>query len=289
MLCNFNPTIYKDNNVYRQLIRCETDTRHWSRSIFSYKYNILSLDYKILESHDMSFIIKKKRFKNVLRSKLYYKGYKWCMEDITILSTDLGLNYKVIGTCNICCQRKPIIFRVGIVEIDFDLHTIKLLKTLKVKNMNRIEKNWNILEHNSNYYCIYSYFPFKVYKINKDLTLSKYITIDSKNLLRKIDTTCLYSTYKSIYFTGSGHPIKMDKDNYLIILKRRVQNGIYEYYVANIYMGQNSIKLTIKNKISLMGNKLYLNSVHLIDNKIIGCIGKEDKGYDTIELDLTPV
>jgi hypothetical protein len=288
-IIKFNPSIFNFLDQNYLLIREETDTNNWIESILSYSLCKLDENLNIIERKSCSFDINNKKY-NIINRLSIFKDY-YAIEDIKVFSN--LINNNIIGIANILCKEtnydinnkmwgnEKRIFRVGVVNININTKTIKLIKILDISNfeLENEEKNWALFENNNNYYMIYSLFPLRIFKLDTNSwTLEPYYYSDNFDLLSTLNFDNLSKFYKKIFYSPTT-PIKMSENEYIIIVKKKLENDVYNYYKFKLIFKNNEIKVIIDNNILFSGLKLYLNDVKKINNDIIACFGINDKNY----------
>ena len=275
-LYSFNPSIFKYNDKIYALIRNETNVFSFYNSILS--YNLLELDINLNLLNTLKLKIK------INDSTEYFKISRPNIDNIPIIEDikiySKPINNQVIGVCNVLLEKN--IIRVGIVEIDVINESINLIKILEIENIKNKEKNWLLFENNNQYYFIYQLFPsLIIYKLdNNTYLLTKIFEKHTFNILKNHKFTHnIYNTYKNLYFTPCSNIIELTKNIYLIIIKKRTLNNIYEYYYIILTIINDNFSIHfIDNKI-IEGQKLYLNDIKIINNQFIECWGINDRDY----------
>lgn len=272
----FNPTLCLANDgKIHELIRVETNVVNWMESLLSYEYHLLDSDFNVLERQPMKFNINENTFTSIKRSMVSYNKNLWCIEDIKLFD----FNGKLYGTSNIYYQHHPRIFKVGLVQVDLEKYEIKFVTFLSVPGMGLCEKNWCTYNYNNEHYVVYSMFPLKIYKLNTyTFELTKHHEIDTTPLIKNIDFTNINNYYKNIYYTVCGHPIKVNENKFIILLKRRDADNYYSYYSCIMEINDETVTLNINLKdILYTGLKLYASSIHQRNNNLLLCFGDNDK------------
>lgn len=274
-----NPTIFKINNEFYSLIRCESDVVKWNNSELSYNFCKLDEDFNVLTTELCTFKINENIFKGINRKSLKKDNY--CIEDIKILK--YNLNNKIVGIANVLIQQKPYrIFRLGLIEFNVDTKTIELIKILEVDNMNNNEKNWLVLKHNNKFLIIYSLFPkCKIYELNiTTFKMNIYKEFNTQEIINKYDYLVkdLNKYYLNFYFTPSGIIKNNNDGTYILIVKVRKSNNNYCYYKLILNLTNDTVDLI--PELLFTGFKYYLNDILIQNNKIIGCFGVGDKVYE---------
>lgn len=281
-MSQFNPTIFNHNNQVFALIRNETNTKIWDKSVLSYSICKLDTNLNILDSDSCRFKINNEIFTSIKRDDL--RKDRYCIEDVKILK--LKINNKIIGVANILIQHKsPRIFRVGLVELNINDNTLELIKILEVDNMNDTEKNWFLFEKDNTMFVIYKLFPKLVlYQLNKDdFSLSLYKIEDTSYIIDKnIDLfSNLSQYYSNLYFTPCNIINESDQ-TYTLIVKKKTNMDWYEYYKLSFNF--DDLTMHLFPKILFSGYKCYLNDIKTINNELIGCFGISDIQYKFINL-----
>ena len=268
-----NPTIFLYKDTLYSLVRKETNVKRWEISLLSYELNKLDINLTKIKTYPCSFQIESVHFNNILRKDIKYPYYG--IEDIKYA---FQKNNKIFGICNVLTQQKPFrIFRVGIIQIDIENQKIILIKLLKKPNMNIHEKNWTIYMYKNKKYIITNLLPFlEVYELsdNYDLNLVyKKKSIHNYNFLLHR----LHTNYKNLILTCCQSLVEINNDLFLIILKKRVNNNYYEYYLG--YFNPKLFELYISKNKWDNGHLKYLNSFQKIKNKYYTCFGIRDQEY----------
>lgn len=275
---SLNPTLIPYNNSLYLLLRKETDIKNWENSIMTYELHLVNKNFKTLLKEDCLFQYKDHIYSKVSRSE--WKENEIAFEDIKFLFIK---NKKIYGISNILFhQKNPRIFRVGIIEINIKNKILKLYKVLETKNMSNTEKNWVLYPFQGKYYIITHLIPYlKIYEVSGNFQLiprvNKYIyNIDSYLLSR------LHHKYKILFLSPCQSPIQIHSNYLLFFTKKKLENCFYQYYICMINLTNYRLR-TIPILIE-EGYKMYLNSVHVIEGRIIGCYGIADKDYEVREI-----
>jgi len=232
---SFNPTIFEYNNNIYALTRNETNIFNFYNSTVSYSLLKLDENLNVKFQKIMNININNIQYENIMRPNINNIPI---IEDIKVYTK--CINNKIIGVCNVLLNNWK--FRVGFVEIDINNNLINLLNIIKVDNMKHQEKNWLLFEHNNRFLFIYQLFPsliiyeldINTYEIKK--IYEKY-TFDILSNFNKDD---LFKSYLNLYLTPCTNIIKLTKNKYLIISKKRTNQNIYEYYY--IRLSKDNIK-----------------------------------------------
>jgi len=271
---SFNPTIFEyDNNIYA-LTRNETNIFNFYNSIVSYSLLKLDENLNVKFKKIMNININNIQYENIMRPNINNIPI---IEDIKVYTK--CINNKIIGVCNVLLNNWK--FRVGFVEIDINNNLINLLNIIKVDNMKHQEKNWLLFEHNNRFLFIYQLFPsliiyeldINTYEIKK--IYEKY-TFDILSNFNKDD---LFKSYLNLYLTPCTNIIKLTKNKYLIISKKRTNQNIYEYYYIILTIIDDIFDIYFINNKIIEGPKLFLNDIKVLNNKFVECWGINDQDY----------
>lgn len=285
-----NPTLFRYNNKFYSLIRCETDVINWSKSKLSYKLCNLDDKLNVLTSELCTFKINNKLFKTTSERRSL-KTNEYCIEDIKIIKHNI--NGKILGVSNILIQQNnPRIFRVGLIELNINTNTIELIKILEIDNMDNTEKNWFVFKNNNKFLVIYKLCPTcKIYELDiTDFTIKKYVEFDTKEIINKYDYLLknISPYYKNLYFTpsciinnGNGN----GNDNYILIVK--IKRNWYDYDYYKLILNLTEKKIDIIPELLFSGKKYYLNDALVYNNKVIGCFGINDQNYEIKYLNIS--
>ena len=78
-------------------------------------------------------------------------------------------------------------------------------------------------------------------------------------------------------------PIEVEKNKFLIFLKKRRDSNIYEYYKCFLIFKNNKFEIIFENNIIFAEKMLYLNDIKKINNKLLMCFGVNDTSYKITE------
>jgi hypothetical protein len=282
-MLNFNPSIFEFNKKKHLLLRGETQNDHnFNDSIFSYFICNLDDKNKIMKKNKCLIIYEENKYSEILRSKCNKSNV--LPEDIKIFP--FLINNKIIGFSNILHQINPTRMNVGLVELNVERYEIKIIKIYDLHNSYLIEKNWSIFTFLENHYIIYSVFPYLViYEFNKkNYELKLYQrTYTFKQIAYEIDFKNINNNYKHIFLTLCSFPIEVEKNKFLIFLKKRRDSNIYEYYKCFLIFKNNKFDIIFENNIIFAEKMLYLNDIKKINNKLLMCFGVNDTSYKITE------
>lgn len=275
---SLNPTIIPYNGSFYLLVRRETDIQKWDKSIMSYELHKVNKNFQTLSKEDCIFQYNNHFYSKVSRTK--WKENEIVFEDIKFAFLK---NKKIYGISNLLFSQKiPRIFRVGIIEINIKTKILKLHKVLLTKNMSNTEKNWVLYSFQGKYYVITHLIPYLViYELTNHFELipkvRKYIYNINSFLTLK-----LHPDYKTLFLSPCQSPIQIHPNYLLFFTKKKLENCFYQYYISMINLTNYKLR-TIPFLIE-EGYKKYLNSVHIINGKIVGCYGIADKDYEVKEI-----
>lgn len=271
---SLNPTIIPYNSSLFLLVRKESNVLNWKKSIMSYELHEINSSFKSIKNYQCSFQNKNIIYKNISREEL--TNEKIAFEDIKFCFIK---DNKIYGISNILLkQTNPRIFCVGIIEINIKNKILKLHKILEKSNMSMMEKNWTIFNYNNKNYIITNLLPYlKIYELTNNFELVPYINKYIYNN-EKFLSYNLHPTYQKLFLTPCQSPIKINNDCFLLFTKKRLKSSVYQYFISILDL--KKISLNIIPIIIEKGYKKYLNSVHIINGKIVGCFGLEDKNYE---------
>ena len=273
-----NPTLIPYNNSFYLLVRKETDIQNFENSILRYELHFMNHNFQTSHKEDCLFEYNDHIYSKVSRSE--WKENEIGFEDIKFLFIK---NKKIYGISNILFhQKNPRLFRVGIIEINIKTKILKLYKVLETKNMSNTEKNWVLYPFRKKYYIITHLIPYlKIYELSSNFQLipkvNEYIYNINSFLLSR-----LHRDYKTLFLSPCQSPIQIHENYLLLFCKKKLENCFYQYYICMINLKNYRLR-TIPILIE-EGYKMYLNSVHVVKGKIIGCYGIGDRDYEVREI-----
>jgi hypothetical protein len=282
-MLNFNPSIFEFKNKKYILLRGETQNNYnFNDSIFSYSLCNLDDKNKIIKKNKCSIIYEDNKYTEILRSTCNKSNI--LPEDIKIFP--FLINNKIIGFANLLYEINPSRMNVGLIELNIEKYQIKIIKIYNLYNSYLIEKNWSIFTYLKKYYVIYSVFPYLIiYEFNiKNYELTLYQkTYTFNQIAYEIDFRNINNNYKHIFLTLCSFPIEVEKNKFLIFVKKRCNTNIYEYYKSFLIFKNNKFEIIFENNIIFAEKMLYLNDIKKINNKFLMCFGVNDSSFKITE------
>ena len=263
--------------ITRDETKSYTNDAYWLYSWWSCSHIVMDLNFNILSQTPMTIQYETNdKTKFVLRLKSNYDVF--CIEDIRIIKQLKGNTVLASGACLLNPIWPYRVFRVCMLEIDFDLNTVNVLTVLPSISNNSIEKNWSFFEMKNKMYLVYTVDPIVIYEYDE-----KTHKIGDEVLKLQLEHDILSMNYDSMNLSNCGNPI-VYSDHILFFCK--VRNGLhYEYYKFKLDFQFNMVEGLQKIFEDLVKSHgiFYVNSIYAYGNSIVYGVGIDDCSISFIE------